>query len=399
MTQFKRIFHPVGQGAFYTESHIGTTFHVSQFNIAYDCGSTSLDPDKLKKCVNGGLRTNDLDILFVSHFDEDHINGIKFLNPKTIVIPLLTDREKLIFMLQDILYGTGFVLDFEVMLQRQFPNAKIIKVQKQYDSENTPQETQDIDQIVAGSLIPSGSRISSQFIPKWVYIPFNPNVDTSLLDEFDKILKNAKPPLDIDRIYKLDAGYIESNLDPIKKAYKGVFGKYNLNEYSMLLYSGPLKNNFRFLSCYSRCSCAFDCRCMDYWIDERYPACIYTGDANLHRESKRSKFKSGSEILRYVYSSLSQDMIDAVGTIQVPHHGSQHNYTSLLKSYLDSSGQFKEYDRPILYVISVGRCNKFGHPSWWVVSDLLDFPYPHRCRNVILVSDDFTSGVIERGEY
>ena len=53
----KRVFHPVGQGAFYSEHH-------DNFTVVYDCGATS---KKLaSKVVAQSFKQNDvIDILFI----------------------------------------------------------------------------------------------------------------------------------------------------------------------------------------------------------------------------------------------------------------------------------------------------------------------------------------------
>lgn len=89
----QRIFHPIGQGAFYSERH-------ENFNIVYDCGNwknTKLADRVVKQSFN---TTDEIDILFISHFDADHVNKIDTLKThckkiKTVVLPLLHKNEKL----------------------------------------------------------------------------------------------------------------------------------------------------------------------------------------------------------------------------------------------------------------------------------------------------------------
>ena len=76
MHQITRIFHPVGQGAFYSERH---TIGNENFNIVYDCGSLS---SKIDSVVQDFADQNEIDVLFISHFDQDHVNKIKLLLQK-----------------------------------------------------------------------------------------------------------------------------------------------------------------------------------------------------------------------------------------------------------------------------------------------------------------------------
>ena len=66
--------HPVGQGGFFTGSlDVGAT----PFRWAYDCGSNQLDP--LVQEIASVAAQGDLDVLFLSHLDSDHVSGIDVL--------------------------------------------------------------------------------------------------------------------------------------------------------------------------------------------------------------------------------------------------------------------------------------------------------------------------------
>lgn len=87
-----RTFHAVGQGAFYSEKHEG-------FHIVYDCG-TSNSPKYISQEIQQTFNKNDEVILFISHFDKDHISGISALRNRTnithVIMPLLYDEDKVL---------------------------------------------------------------------------------------------------------------------------------------------------------------------------------------------------------------------------------------------------------------------------------------------------------------
>ncbi len=91
-----RTFHPVGHGAFYTEKFYDVVdIEHPYFTVVYDCGSNS--PSVLHRVIDGEFDTDDnINLLFISHFHSDHINGINYLlNAKhcvinRFVIPIIT---------------------------------------------------------------------------------------------------------------------------------------------------------------------------------------------------------------------------------------------------------------------------------------------------------------------
>ena len=67
----KRTFHPVGQGAFYSETH---DCNRDKFTIVYDCGSLTDKGIHMKSIIESAFKKKEsekkpiIDILFISHF-------------------------------------------------------------------------------------------------------------------------------------------------------------------------------------------------------------------------------------------------------------------------------------------------------------------------------------------
>lgn len=88
-----RTFHPVGHGAFYTERFYEDNNPHPIFTAVYDCGSITKGT-ALRSAIDSEFSTyKDIDVVFISHFHEDHINGLDYLKRKCsikyIVIPLM----------------------------------------------------------------------------------------------------------------------------------------------------------------------------------------------------------------------------------------------------------------------------------------------------------------------
>lgn len=98
---FKRILHPVGQGAFFTEQFLDDNQDTLLYNVVYDCGSKSSGIQKqMERSIRNILHDNKkIDVLFLSHFDDDHVNYVMFLklhghlDGTRIFIPMLEAEE------------------------------------------------------------------------------------------------------------------------------------------------------------------------------------------------------------------------------------------------------------------------------------------------------------------
>lgn len=99
MLPISRTFHPVGQGAFYSEQH-------GSFCLVYDCGTSSRrGPAKAYLDASANDLNNNskhIDLLCKSHFDSDHVNLIDDLKKRVsigrVLLPQLHDVEKILLL-------------------------------------------------------------------------------------------------------------------------------------------------------------------------------------------------------------------------------------------------------------------------------------------------------------
>ncbi len=357
----QRIFHTIGQGAFYSERH-------EDINIVYDCGTEWKNRAKsiFNKVVTQSFSKKEIiDILFISHFDYDHVSKIQILKNhvkeiKRVVLPLLHDNEKI--LLSNFYRALGInILTLINEPEKYFGvKTKIIYVKPSENNKspiNDNTETQNIDEIVKPNdankfEIESGVKLTISGISNWIFIPYNNNYinnHNDLIRElkregFDTTKLIKEPNYTLDKIIK-DVSLSKSKG---RKKFKEIYDKLNgkVNQNSMFLYSGPIQNNKYHKHCF------VDEMHQHFYNHLYYPCnhsdkvgCIYTGDGDLNIVDIKSIFRSHWE---------------NVGTIQIPHHGD-------IKAFNKKVLKDHYYYCPI----SVGKNNSYGHPSSKVIAEIL----------------------------
>ena len=378
-----RTFHPVGQGAFYSERH-------DNFNIVYDCGTTK--KKSADKTIKYSFSKDDvIDILFISHFDYDHVSKIKVLKDhvkeiKKVVMPLLHDEEKI--LLSNIFWDLNFNILTLINEPQEFfgSNTKIITVKPTDDNhkpiDSDPNNMKNIDDLSADESIENGTILKKEFSIglksyDWIFIPYNYKFKDRK-DDLEKLL--AAQGFDVgklkkDVLYTLDEITKDVGISKAKggKIFKEVYEKVsgNINQDSMLLYSGldcKKMNCKNIFPPYLRLSLLYHFTYHKITTERRNVSCIYTGDTDLNVVKIKSIFR---------------DYWSSVGTIQIPHHGSLKDFN---KDTLEDKGY--------LCPMSVGEKNSYGHPDSKVLGDILS----QHCHPMV-VTENLASTYVETIEY
>ena len=322
---------PVGQGAFYIEK-----FN-DNFTVVYDCGSyknTSIVEENIKNSI---LDTK-IDLLVISHYHKDHINGLEYLfknfDIKRMLMPYLNLTEKMeSFLDADIKNNSNefnkvFCIDPNKALKDNFgKSTEITFVHPEESSQPNEVDIQALSQIIN-----SGDKITcnvTNYI--WSYIPFNFQ-DIKRTEQFRTLTKK----LPISTIDEFKAYYIQNKDDFIKIYKKDMVGDINTN--SLVLYSGVYLNVKT--TTYSRRK--------NFSVTQNISGCLYLGDYDTKGSQK---IKELEDKYRSFYKEIS--------TIQIPHHGSKHNYNLRLN-----------FKPNIISVISAGINNKFKHPHNETLKDI-----------------------------
>lgn len=344
-----RTIHPVGQGAFYSETFTDEDKQAF-FTAVYDCGSQN--NKHLKRLIKDVKITANL--LFISHFHNDHTNGVlDLLSDQSkrcnIVIPGITHCRFVV----DLIYiytrtksigspSIKFMLSCIPALKKPWSTAGIVYADDNFPGIICKHPASSVTYSVM-AISPTIGRPVPLFEPSihWYYdanyTEIDPSKEEQLIRELSVILPSLETIMPDLEEYRDSDWYerhllsviTEDKLNDIGEIFTKVFGASHHNSYSMLVHSHPEMGR----------------------TDKRMN-CLYTGDAE-----KRT-------------------VINAVNTshphyIQVPHHGSKRNYDVAIYS-----------DYPIVF-ISVGKSFPYGHPSQTTLLGLIRL-----CQDIHITTED-----------
>ena len=351
---FKRVLHPVGQGAFFTEQIYDDSGNII-FNVVYDCGEKSTTKH-LDIEIENTLHLNDkpevIDMMFISHLDEDHINGLDYL----VRLGCLTDRSVVILPLhyplviklileQDAGALMGLYPDSPWDLLRQLfdTGVRILGVD---DSEEIT-ESISLDEGLANFKPYSAIRNMQplQYKDLWFYLPFNIVLDNGLYQKFANALYAAK----IDRSKLTDIAYVQQNLDKLIEIYKNLPGNIggvtaiNVNSLNVLSY-GARELNCRGLAVNYFCGFTkwyypFWCEFIDEIFHDSRCSCLYTGDCVME-----ARFNHCLDIITHI--------LPCIGMLQIPHHGRASCYNKVIALRREIRSGFTNFN-------STHKANKF----------------------------------------
>lgn len=428
MNSVLRIFHPIGQGSFYSEHFCIGWKQNCRLNVVYDCGTLSRSK-YLKDAIDNMFREGEpIEAVFISHLHKDHISGIpdliKHCNVKKIYFPLLTKQNKILAKIRLIAEGVDSKFCFrfidspkkaieselgdkarDIRLIGVFPDKNLGKNDKKDppDSDYISNSGKDIKGI-CDSTIQSGTSIAGEMsiFPKWIYIPYN----FDFYGRNNMLIKELEHErIKVEEITELgtNPGKYKKKISTIKKLYGRVDNDFN--SHSMTLYSGAITDRVERTFCYAlgdyeylsmcgncpslesaRMRFVGPCQPLSHAkkkreeiqvlkepLEESYSkrsGCLYTGDLKMFDDEVVNKLKRE-------YSGYWETLM----AMQVPHHGSKVSFNKKLVM------------QGVYYIISAakpnaGKPNKYDHPGEQVKKDI--------CQgggNIKIVTEDFDSNV------
>lgn len=385
-------FHPVGQGLFYSGVVNMHNNINNELAFVYDCGSMSTK--KLHEPIASLCKqTKQLKFVIISHFHEDHINGIQELSSNltidTAILPYLHPAERLLtaagYAIKNRLNSItddyiSFISDPAAYLLKKVSSVVFLLPPNGLASDETPagdpaDETGWYPQAPLSTElypdIPDDERVSLRWHDSryeshphgWGFKFFcTPHLGAE--EQIRSRLKDIR----IDDSGTSIANALRTRLKEIKSIYKDIFGASNQNSISLLCCHGPTMLSGRwfhfsgsmYLRGYDNSSKAlasghwrFDSRSdhhLEYRIHKQSiprsrrdflaaPLQLLTGDAEIDLADLRRYFR---------------DDIQSIGLALAPHHGSKKNWDSLLCRMLSNCQA---------WVFSFGLGNRHGHPS------------------------------------
>lgn len=336
----------VGHGGFHSGA-LGRS--AARLRWVYDCGASREEGiNRLESeiaIIKGDGEKRTLDLLFLSHFDRDHVSGVAkllaALNVRTVIMPYLDDFQRLAILLEQHVLedGQGTAGDLEELLEdptswfRARGVERVVQIKparpgarpgiaelKVGTGVEAPEGTGAIDLIfvddrgIPATLPPASAVVETgcawvathqlRRAGDWCLLPY---VTSATVEAQDALRRAVAALLDgegqsgslIERFQsKVSAdGFFQS----VKQAYRDA-NLGDANAVSMSLYAGP----FRDAVWYSR-------RVLDAGRKHHRagPGWLLTGDAKLDQVGRRREW------LQF-YESVSGN----VGALMLPHHGS-----------------------------------------------------------------------------
>ena len=357
---------PVGQGLFYSGNIDG------KFNFIYDCGGEGRYIDIAVDNYISEMKIKELDMLIISHFDEDHINGLPRLFSRVkqiskIFIPYYGDISTyLLFLIYMSINGVNLLeMENEIFLVDTDSEGEKSKEEFNEDFRYNLTEFDNNDD----SLILNNIRLTKtktqviKFKDIWKFKFYNTYLKKGI-SSFDivKEIKNIINNYSCKGLYDLLS---QINNTKIKKDLKDVYNKFCMscygnskqNQSSLCVYHSPVHCNrasIRDLVYYNENNGFYYPMSDINRLSYNDNGTMLVGDISLKVQSRSDKFD-------HFCKHYADELINTKFFL-TPHHGSANNWNrNILNNCPNAS----------FFLNSAGLNNKYYHPNFTVISDII----------------------------
>lgn len=342
-----------GQGLFYMgEIDLSNR---KTFRFIYDCGGNNIS-----RAINQHIKKDVvIDMLVISHFDDDHINGLPNLfnrveRVKRIFIPYYKGIESYLLLMAYV-YGNGATFD---------KVDEIVLVSTSEKIEDESDELRDFNKIRIENLFDYNrynlsnvtvGEIKNKVLyveKKWTFKFYNVRISTDIntvISDIDNLISNNNCK-DLEELLELRPHAAKVGLRTIYSNYcSSRYNNSKQNQSSLCLYHAPIKRETCGIHFMSYDRVYFESR-----IKTPRLGTMLTGDISLKTKKNPKNYNEFKEHYK--------NEIDNIGIFLLPHHGANNNWNSLILG---------DFIRTPIFLNSSGINNRFKHPGSMVIKELL----------------------------
>lgn len=404
-------FFKAGQGSFYG-GRIWDKYTDKVFTVVYDCGtspfiagnnqSLNKEIDLFKHnhhCLNPF--NDEIELLFISHLDYDHVSGLKRLltefKVKNIILPYIEKEQRKFFLtsisnnidpdnnstVEDYI---SFIESPNQFILQNSENTKMFFVKS---NENTEIEYQgygddnqlenayprgtinnELDELTNQANVTKYENNLQFFIRKyWEFTTYCKCVNQNAIDNLHTCLKKI---LKKKQSYKLTFDDIKEIVKTKRKEVHKCYIKYigEINSHGLILLHGPIRFEHLVGRFHSQCE-------LNYFQNK------YCYNSNFYKEQffdNKNKnilctLLMGDTSINPINNPINfpkalKDKFVNVHVFQVPHHGSSKNWDYKSFKSLKIGDNINRWRHQVLAVCNFGFGNTYGHPSHEVVDNL-----------------------------
>ena len=337
-----------GQGLFY----IGEIDRSKgeKFKFIYDCGGNNISGAISQHITKGEV----IDMLVISHFDDDHINGLpdlfnKVSKIKRIFIPYYRGIENYL-LLMSYIYGNGATFDKvdEIVLVNSSEGVE----DEQDFNEIITEEVRDINRYrLQNTKIKEIGNTVLSVEGEWIFKFYNARISTDIsivISDINNLISNNNCK-DLEEL-------LEQNLNAAKVGLRTIYSNYCSSKYnnskqnqsSLCLYHAPIKKETSGIHLMLDNGVRFGC----YFEIYRFGTML-TGDISLKTKKKTENYY---DFIKHYIKEVCN-----TGIFLLPHHGANNNWNSLI---------LEDFMRTPIFLNSSGINNRFKHPGSMVIKEL-----------------------------